>query len=171
VPSPPLRVGIACDVSGSMWAVAPAVASAAWILARAVSHVTDAKAATVIYGNHVRPLTHPGQAPTHVQDFPAADGTERFTRAIDALDAAVDLTRPGAARLLVIVSDGCYTPSELDTGQHRITRLRATGCGILWIGLNHATRAMPGTRPLVLTDPATAPDAIADAVTATLRHA
>ena len=35
VPAPPLRVGIACDVSGSMSAFAGPVASAAWILARA----------------------------------------------------------------------------------------------------------------------------------------
>ena len=35
VPAPPLRVGIACDISGSMSAFTGPVASAAWILARA----------------------------------------------------------------------------------------------------------------------------------------
>jgi hypothetical protein len=169
VPSPPLRVGIACDVSGSMHSVAAAVASAAWILARATSHVPDAKAATVIYGNHVRPVTHPGKAPALVQDFPACDGTERFTQAIDALDAALDLSRPGAARLLVIVSDGYYTPGELDTGQQRITRLRAAGCGILWLAPYEASTVMTGARRLVLADPAAAPDAIAEAATRALR--
>jgi hypothetical protein len=171
VPSPPLRVGIAADVSGSMCTVAASVASAAWILARATSHVPDAKAATVIYGNHVRPVTHPGKAPALVQDFPAEDGTERFTQAIDALDAALDLSRPGAARLLVIVSDGYYTASELDTGQQRLTRLRASGCGILWLAPNEASRVMTGARRLVLPDPAAAPDAIAEAATRALRDA
>ena len=39
VPAPPLRVGIACDISGSMGAFAGPVASAAWILARAAGHL------------------------------------------------------------------------------------------------------------------------------------
>jgi hypothetical protein len=170
-PSPPLRVGIACDVSGSMTAVAPAIASAAWILARAVAHVPDAKAATVIYGRYVRPVTRPGQTPTEVPVFPAADATERFTRAVDALDSALDLSRPGAARLLVIVSDGLYTPDELRTGQQRVTRLRASGCGVLWIALDHGTHPMTGATLLVLPDPAAAPEAIARAATEALRRA
>jgi hypothetical protein len=37
VPAPPLAVGIACDVSGSMGSYAGPVASTAWILARAVT--------------------------------------------------------------------------------------------------------------------------------------
>jgi hypothetical protein len=56
-----------------------------------------------------------------------------FCQAIDALDHALDLSRPGAARLLVIVSDGHYTPGECRDGQQRITRLAAYGCGILWL--------------------------------------
>ena len=171
VPSPPLRVGIACDVSGSMNAFAAPIASAAWILARAVSHVPDATTATVIYGQHVRPVTHPGQTPTHIREFAATDATEKFTRAVDALDAALDLTRPGAARLLVIVSDGLYTPDERATGQQRITRLRASGCGILWIALSPATHAMSGADLLILSDPAAAADTIASAATRALRHA
>jgi hypothetical protein len=39
VPAPPLRVGIACDVSASMRAVAAPGASAAWILARAAAAI------------------------------------------------------------------------------------------------------------------------------------
>ena len=38
VPTPPLRLGIACDVSGSMVEFAGPVASAAWILAHAARH-------------------------------------------------------------------------------------------------------------------------------------
>ena len=114
-----------------MNAVAGPLASTAWILARATSHVTDAKAATVIYGHHVRALTHPGRVPTQVSLFEATDGTERFTRAVDALDAFVDLSRPGAARILINISDGYYTPHETDTGTARLARLRAAGCAVV----------------------------------------
>jgi hypothetical protein len=133
VPAPPLRVGIACDVSGSMSAFAGPVASAAWITSRAASLITGTRTAAVTYGSRVRPVTRPGHAPAGVTTFSATDGTEMFCQAIDALDHALDLSRPGAARLLVIVSDGHYTPGECRDGQQRITRLAAYGCGILWL--------------------------------------
>jgi hypothetical protein len=171
VPTPPLRIAIACDVSASMKSAAPAIASTAWILNRATGFVTDAKAATVIFGQHVRPITRPGQVPAEVTEFEANDGTEQVTRAIDALDAALDLTRRDAARLLVIVSDGNFTYDELITGQRRIDRLRAAGCAVLWIALNGYSSPMAGVTSLILHNPATAADAIARAATDALRHA
>ncbi|GAB3971349.1 hypothetical protein GCM10029978_046370 [Actinoallomurus acanthiterrae] len=155
VPTPPLRVGIACDVSGSMHRFAAPVASAAWILARATAHIADARSATVIFGNHVRALTHPGRAPAQVTEFSASDGRERFCKAIDALEAAVDLTRPGAARLLVIVSDGLFKGDELPGGQDRITRLTRAGCAVLWLTPDKKeNRPMDGAHVVALTDPA-----------------
>ncbi|WP_395111384.1 hypothetical protein [Actinomadura sp. SCN-SB] len=168
VPTPPLRVGIACDVSGSMWALAEPVASAAWILARATAHVPDAKAATVIFGAKVRPVTRPGQPPSRVHEFSAEDNTEAFCEAVDALDAALDLSRPGAARLLVIVSDGIFTPDQREGGQRRITRLTGTGCAVLWLSLDGAL-AMDGTHLVDLEDPAEAAPLIGQAATRALR--
>jgi hypothetical protein len=64
VPTPPLRIRIACDVSGSMVEFAGTVASAAWILAHAPRHTTVATTtATVIFGEHVQPIVHPGSPP------------------------------------------------------------------------------------------------------------
>jgi hypothetical protein len=170
VPSPPLRVAIACDVSGSMYELAAPVASAAWIMARAVSHVPDARSATVIFGANVRPVTYPGQIPTKVREFEANDGTEQFTEAIDALEAAAELTRPGAARLLVIVSDGNFLPNQRNYGQQRINRLAATGCGILWLALDNRADPMEGAHLLTLDDPAAAAIAIGKAAAHALRH-
>ena len=133
VPAPPLRVGIACDVSGSMSAFAGPVASAAWIPSRAASLITGTRTATVTYGETVRPVTRPGHAPAGVTSSPLPTAPRSSAGAIDALDDALDLSRPGAARLLVIVSDGQYTDTECRDGQQRITRLAATGCGILWL--------------------------------------
>jgi len=169
VPAPPLRVGIACDVSGSMSAFAGPVASAAWILARAAGAITGTRTATVIYGEKVRPITRPGHIPADVTEFTATDGTEKFCQAIDALDDALDLSRPGAARLLVIVSDGAYTPDERDGGQTRITRLARSGCGILWLAPRSGwSDPMDHTQVAVLDDPAATTDAIARAATRAL---
>jgi hypothetical protein len=171
VPAPPLRLGIACDVSGSMGAFAKPVASAAWILARAAAHVTDASSATVIFGNHVRAITHPGRNPARVREFPAKDGTERFCETVDALDAALEFTRPGAARLLVIASDGIFIgPGELTGGQERITRLIKHGCGVLWLALGDGALVMDGAHLVTLTNPADAATAIGQAATRALRE-
>jgi hypothetical protein len=170
VPSPPLRVAIACDVSGSMYELAKPVASAAWIMARAVSHIGDARSATVIFGAHVRAVTYPGQVPTKVREFKAVDGTEQFTEAIDALDAAAELTRPGAARLLVVVSDGHFVPDQRTRGQQRIDRLVAGGCGVLWLALGSYVDPMKGTHLLTLDDPAAAAATIGKAAAHALRH-
>src|SRR6202035_3277622 len=108
VPAPPLRVGIACDVSGSMGAFAGPVASAAWILARAAGHLPSAITASVLFGKGVYALTRPGEKPAQVTDFKATASTESACRAIDALDGALALASSGTARLLVIVSDAMF---------------------------------------------------------------
>ena len=171
VPAPPLRIGIACDVSGSMNALAAPVASAAWIMARAAGHIPDAPAATLIFGARVRPIVHPGKTPPAVTEFAARDNYENFVQAIDALDSAVDLTRPGAARLLVIVSDGIFKDDQRKDGQKRLDRLTAAGCGVLWLSMSHRTRAMNGAHTVTLTDPATAADTIGAAAIRALRNA
>ena len=169
VPAPPLRAGIACDVSGSMSAFAGPVASAAWITSRAASLITGTRTATVTYGERVRPVTRPGRAPSGVTEFAATDGTEMFCQAIDALDYALDLSRPGAARLLVIVSDGQYTPGERRDGQQRITRLASHGCAILWLAPGTPwDQPMDHARTLTLDDPDATADAIARAATRAL---
>jgi hypothetical protein len=171
VPAPPLRVGIACDISSSMTAWTGPVASAAWILARAASALPAATTATVLYGQRVHALTHPGHAPGQVIDFDAPDGTERFCKAIDALDGALGLSRPGAARLLAIVSDTFYAPDETAGGQQRISRLAKAGCGVIilrpdtpWAG----EAEWKDAQVITLTDPAATIEVIARAATRAL---
>ncbi|MGI5206245.1 hypothetical protein ACQEU6_32315 [Spirillospora sp. CA-108201] len=171
VPAPPLRVGIACDVSGSMNTLAAPVASAAWIMARAAGHLPDALAATVIFGARVRPIAHPGHTPAAVTEFAARDPREDFVQAVDALDSAVELTRTGAARLLVIVSDGIFKDDQREEGQKRIDRLTAAGCGVLWLSMSGRTKPMKGAHLVTLTDPAAAADAIGVAAARALRTA
>ncbi|WP_027932206.1 VWA domain-containing protein [Amycolatopsis thermoflava] len=171
VPAPPLRIGIACDVSGSMSAFARPVASAAWILAEAARHTSvPATTATVIFGYHVRPITRPGSTAPRVTEFDTNDGEHHVDTAISALDGALDLTRPDAARLLVIVSDGCFEETTKEPGQKMLDRLRASGCALLWLAPDAPfNEPMRGATVHTLTDPTTTARAIGQAATAALR--
>ncbi|MFC6080958.1 vWA domain-containing protein [Sphaerisporangium aureirubrum] len=172
VPTPPLRIAIACDVSGSMSAFAAPVASAAWILAHAARHTTvPAESATVLFGDRVRAITHPGTAPAKVTEFTATGSYEAIDEAIDALDGALGLARPGAARLLVIVSDGHYNPTPRAAAQKKLDRLRAAGCAVLWIGTGRNDKPLNGATLHVLADPTATATAIGQAATAALRAA
>jgi uncharacterized protein with von Willebrand factor type A (vWA) domain len=171
VPAPPLAVGIACDVSGSMSGFTGPVASTAWILARATASLPAARTATVTYGRHVCPVTYPGAVPAQVAEFSAAGKYEDFTRAVNALDGALGLARPGATRILVIVSDGRYKGTQHADGQKLITRLAASGCLVIWIAPSDTANTMTGAKVVILADPAATSQAVARAVTASARTA
>ncbi|ASO21609.1 hypothetical protein FHR81_003253 [Actinoalloteichus hoggarensis] len=172
VPAPPLRLGIACDVSGSMSKFAGPVASTAWILAHAARHTSvPADTATVIFGYHVRPIVYPGTAPARVTEFDAADDWEAVDEAVDALDGALRLSLPGAARLLVVISDGHFPDEPRAAGQHRVNRLRATGCGVLWLSPHKRSIPFDGVTVHTLTDPSATARAVGRAATAALRAA
>ncbi|WP_037606746.1 vWA domain-containing protein [Streptacidiphilus rugosus] len=171
-PNPPLRVGIAVDVSGSMSAATAPIASATWILAKATA-LTDpaSRAATVAYDLGLTAVTAPGRTPAHVTEFRATGAGHSLAEAIDALTAGLDLTRPGAARLLVIVSDARYFPDETDRAAQRMKHLGAAGCALLWITFHQHTTPPAGATLLELADPARAVTAIARAVTTTMAAA
>lgn len=170
VTTPPLRIGVACDVSGSMgWACAH-VASAAWILADTARHTrVPTQTASVIFGHHVRPLTHPGKHPSEVTEFASRDNWEDIPTALDALDGALGLSRPGAARLLVVVSDGRFRDQPHRDGQRKLDRLRTAGCAVLWLTTDPDDTPLDGVTVHLLTDPTTTAQAIGRAATAALR--
>ncbi|MFB7199021.1 hypothetical protein [Streptomyces sp. NPDC056240] len=171
-PTPPLRVGIAVDVSGSMGSAAGPIASAAWILARATALTDpDSRSATVAYDRALTAITAPGRTPARVTEFDASGSGHRLAEAIDALTAGLNLNHPGAGRLLVIASDGHYYPEEAASAAARITALRATGCAVLWLAFAPNARPLDGATFLELTDPAQAAAAIATAASAALTAA
>jgi len=155
-----------------MAAFAGPVASAAWILARAASLIPGAQTAAVTYGDAVRHVTRPGRAAACVSEFTAPDSTEKFCKAIDALDDALGLSTPGAARLLMIISDGAYTADERAGGQQRLARLARTGCGVLWLAPDTRwSNPMAGAQAVTITDPAATAETIAKAATRALQAA
>lgn len=168
-PNPPLRVGIAVDVSGSMERATKPIASAAWIVAKATA-LTDpnSRSATIAYEAAVTAITAPGRTPTSVTEFQARGKGHDLAATIDALTSGLDLTKPEAARLLVIASDGIYTRDDRARAAARLTHLKQAGCAILWLTFHDESVPLPGTTVLELTDPAQAPAAIAKAATAAL---
>jgi hypothetical protein len=174
LPAPPLRLGIASDVSGSMGAFAQPVASAAWILGHAAHHTrVPATTATVTFGEAVRAITEPATPPRDVTEFSARDGMEQLDLAISALDGALGLSRPEAARLLVIISDTQIVVREYRIrARQYLERLRAKGCAVLWL-TPARTRPVPelveGDTVHALDDPTTTARAIGRAATAALR--
>ncbi|WP_148592505.1 VWA domain-containing protein, partial [Streptomyces sp. WAC01526] len=168
-PTPPLRVGIAVDVSGSMHRATAPIASAAWILAKAAALTDpDSRSATVAYDRSVTAITVPGGVPRSVTQFSAKGRGHCLAEATDALTAGLSLDRPGAGRLLVIASDGYYAPEEAARATTRITALRKAGCAVLWLAFAPDPLPLPGATVLELTDPAQAATAISKAATAAL---
>ncbi|MFD0274317.1 hypothetical protein ACFVHB_10465 [Kitasatospora sp. NPDC127111] len=170
-PTPPLRAGIAVDVSGSMSAACGPVASAAWIVARAAAMTgPDSRTATIAYDTNLTALTRPThRAPERVTTFDARGTSHNLGDALDALDHGLDLSRPGAGRLLVIVTDAKYTGYETANAVTRIKRLTAAGCAVLQLTLSKESLHLPGTTLLHLPRPSSAPAAIAKAATDAIR--
>ncbi|MEY9969277.1 hypothetical protein ABIA33_007365 [Streptacidiphilus sp. MAP12-16] len=168
-PTPPLRVGIAVDVSGSMSAATVPIVSAAWILAKAAALTDpDSRAATVAYDASLTAITAPGRTPAHVTEFAASGRGHSLAEAIDALTAGLDLNRPGTGRLLVIASDGYYATSEATRAAERTNALATAGCAVLWLAFAPDPRPLPGTTLVLLNHPARAASAIAKAATAAI---
>ncbi|WP_194909622.1 VWA domain-containing protein [Catenulispora rubra] len=168
-PMPPLRVGVAVDVSASMSDATAPIASAAWILAKAAAMTDpDSKSATVSYNNALTAITYPGRAPVHVTEFQATRAGHRLDDTIDALNRGLDLDRPGAGRLLVIASDGQYGLREAAPAAARIKALLEAGCAVLWLTFDNRSTPLPGATVLNLTDPAEAVAAISKAATAAI---
>ncbi|MFF3640371.1 hypothetical protein [Streptomyces sp. NPDC002564] len=171
-PTPPLRVGIAVDVSGSMHAACAPVASAAWIVARAAALTDpDSRTATIAYDTHLTALTRPThRAPERVTTFGANGRSHNLANALDALDHGLELSRPGAGRLLVIVTDALYTADETAQAVTRVKRLTTAGCAVLQLTLTARSQHLPGTTLLHLPQPSSAPVAIAKAATDAIRR-
>lgn len=132
VDDPTLNVGVMVDISGSMSEAMLPMAVTAWVLSEAVRRV-QGRAAMVYYGEDVFPTLKPGQHLDKVTVYSAPDATERFDRAFKALDGSLNLLNGTGARLLVVVSDGCYTGQESRLAKSWIERCGKAGVGVLWL--------------------------------------
>lgn len=130
VEDPNLKIGVMCDISGSMRPTMQPMATTAWVLAEAGYRI-QAEVAQVYYGNSAFPTLKPGQRMDKVVVRTASDGTERFSIAVKALIGKLDLLHSTGARLLVIVSDTCYTHDEVQALKLWTRRLLDAGVAII----------------------------------------
>jgi hypothetical protein len=161
---PTLNVGVMVDISGSMADAMQPMATTAWAMSEAVRRV-QGRCAMVYYGNTVFPTLKPGQHLDQVHVYSAPDGTEKFDKAFKAVDGALNLINGTGARLLVVVSDGCYTSDEIEKAQHWVRECEKAGVAVLWIPfakahhLDYVRSILKGTAAVMLpevTDPADA---------------
>ncbi len=137
---PTLSVGILVDISGSMGMAMKPMATTAWVMSNAVNRI-QGRCAMVYYGNSVFPTLKVGQKLDKVNVYSAEDGTEKFHKAFQAVDGALNLLHGNGARLLVIVSDGEYTPDETRLAKEVIKKCEKQGVGVLWLPFDNGYRA------------------------------
>jgi Mg-chelatase subunit ChlD len=129
---PTLKVGVMVDISGSMSAAMEPMAATAWAMSEAARRV-QGRCAMVYYGSGVFPTLKPGQHLVQVKVFTAPDATEKFDKAFKSLDGSLGLLQSTGARLLVVVSDGVYTETELDRARHWVKECDRNGVAVLWL--------------------------------------
>jgi hypothetical protein len=152
--NPTLTVGVMVDISGSMSAAMEPMATTAWVMSEAVRRV-QGKTAMVYYGSDVFATLKPGQHLADVRVFSARDYTEKFDKAFKALDGGLNLLNGSGARLLVIVSDGCYTPEETKLARKWIAECERAGVGVMWLpfdGGRHVKSITTSKKIQIVTD-------------------
>jgi hypothetical protein len=129
---PTLSIGVMVDISGSMGSAMNPMATTAWVLGEAGKRI-QAKTAMVYYGNDVFATLKVGQKLDEVRVYSATDGTEKFGKGFSALDGTLDLLYGRGARMLVVVSDGCYTDVETENARQAVKACEKNGVAVLWI--------------------------------------
>ena len=152
---PKLSIGVMVDISGSMGDAMEPMATTAWVMSEAARRI-QARAAMVYYGSDVFPTLKAGQHLDAVYVYSAPDWTEKFDMAFQAVDGALNLLHGEGARLLVVVSDGCYTGSESAAAKKWVKRCQEAGVGVLWLtydGYGHnAVDICKGSDAVVISD-------------------
>ena len=160
---PTLTIGVLVDISGSMGEAMQPMATTAWVMSMAARRV-QGKCAMVYYGQDVFPTLKPGQHLDQVEVYTAPDGTEKFNKAFKAIDGALNLLSGNGARLLVVVSDGCYTHEERRSAREWMTACQRAGVGVLWLTFdvgNDARDCTRGSSAVVLSNLSSSPESIA----------
>lgn len=129
---PTLRLGVMVDISGSMGSAMESMGQTAWILSEAGRRI-QAETAMIYYGSGIFPTLKRGQRLNEVSIYTAPDNTEKFGEAFEALDGELGLTFGDGVRMLVIVSDGNYTPKQSEWAVKVLRECKQNGVAVLWI--------------------------------------
>lgn len=130
VEMPRLRVGILCDVSGSMSGTEEGLASSLWVIANAVRD-NEGKAAGATFGDSAQLILPAKQIARHVMTFMPQGGTGHVPAAIDFVADDLSLESRDTLNLLVIVSDGAWAGNA----KRRIRKLQDAGAKVIQVGI------------------------------------
>jgi len=134
-------VGIAVDVSGSNHAHEGEICSVLWVAHSAVEQA-GGRAAVSLFGDEAELLCRPARRLGEVPVISALGGSEDVGEGIEVLRAALPLSDRRRPRLLFLIGDGCWTSAPwAEAGERNIAELRATGCGVVSVGIGSEPRA------------------------------
>lgn len=133
-------VGIAVDVSGSMGPFEGPLASVAWVTHSAVEQV-GGRAAVSLFGDEAELLCPPGHRLGEVPEVSAVGGSEDVGEGIELLRAVLPFSDRRRPRLLFLIGDGQWVSRPwAEAGERNIAELRASGCGVISIGIGSEPR-------------------------------
>ena len=146
-------VGIAVDVSGSNHAHEGEICSVLWVAHSAIEQA-GGRAAVSLFGDEAELLCGPDRRLGEVPVVSAIGGSEDVGEGIELLRAALPLADRRRPRLLFLIGDGWWTSKPwADAGERNIAELRASGCGVVSIGIGSEPRSHGETALVAVSEP------------------
>lgn len=127
---PPLTMGVMTDVSASMASLADFATALSWAAASAVKGI--GKSLSVAYNTKVTVLSSPGEFPAQPYPLEVGGAGEDFKAAFSLVDGSLGLTTGRGARLLFVISDGEYSPTQVKAARDAVERLERGGAKVIW---------------------------------------
>lgn len=132
-----IRVGIACDISGSMRAAEEPLAVARWVLADAL-HQINGEVATVLFGNTATGVQAPRERVTDIEAFDHNGASEDYVGGFSMLDSALNLIDGSGARLLVIITDGHFVRQDaVEYAEVTMDMCKRAGVAVIWLSISN----------------------------------
>lgn len=130
-----IRVGIMCDISGSMRAAEEPLAVARWVLADALDQV-NGEVATVLFGNEAHGVQAPRERVTDIEAFDHNGGSEDYVGGFSMIDGALNLIDGTGARLLVVITDGHFVRSDaVKYAEVTMDMCKRAGVAVIWMDM------------------------------------
>lgn len=132
-----IKVGIMCDISGSMSRAMEPLAVTQWMLSNAL-HQAHAEVAVVLFGEYAHGVLQPGEVERQVNIYEATGSFENFISGFSMIDARLDLIDDtDAARMLVVMTDGHFVGrGHVSYTEKIMSRCRKSGVAVLWVSFD-----------------------------------
>jgi hypothetical protein len=130
-----IRVGIMCDISGSMRVAEEPLAVARWVLADAL-HQINGEVATVLFGSSAHGVQAPRERLTDIEAFNHDGASEDYVGGFSMIDGALNLIDGDGARLLVIITDGHFVRGDaVEYAEVTMDMCKRAGVAVVWMDM------------------------------------